>query len=653
MAAFDMGGGDGIDAIAGIYDESCGTTVPSYAIEFHSGEPTFAVCAIGGNNRITVSLGQVASINTWYDILGVFDPDVDELRLFVFDPATGSQIGSATVPVAFNSLIAYTPSELEVFQSPCEGLGTISGGFIELAAIWTSVVGPPSGGAVSITETDGSTEVREGGAPDSYEVVLVSEPTADVTITISTDSEIDVNASELTFTTSDWNSPQTVTVTAVDDVLVEGPNTSTITHTTASADTSYDGMVLNLTVNVTDNDWAGDLIRDGYINLLDLMALTQQWLNECFADDWCGGADLTAVTGRTGNPGVVDLLDYAIFADLWLDAGRVLITEFMAVNNSTLFDEDDDSSDWLEIYNASPLPIDLNDWCLTDDQGNLTKWRFPAVTLDPYEYLVVFASGKDRAVPGSELHTNFQLNGDGEYLALVDPNGVIVVHSYAPAYPEQHRDVSYGRGVVGYGYLDPTPGQANGQIYGGVVADTKFSVDRGFYDVPFQVEITTDTPGATIRYTLTYLDASSDRGKEPNETSGLVYSGPITMNQTSCLRAMAFKPGWLSTNVDTQTYIFLDDVLTQAADGNPPSGWPASWGDNDEDYGMDPDIVDDSVWGPQMKDSLTSLPTISIVTDMDNLFDPTIGIYANALRRYREWERPCSVSYTHLRAHET
>ncbi|GAI07816.1 unnamed protein product, partial [marine sediment metagenome] len=247
---------------------------------------------------------------------------------------------------------------------------------------------------------------------------------------------------------------------------------------------------------------------------------------------------------------------------------------------------------------------------------------------------MVFASSKNRAVPGSQLHTNFQLDGDGEYLAMVDPNGIIVVHSYSPEYPEQHRDVSYGRGINGYGYLEhPTPGQINGQTYGGVVADTKFSVDRGFYDVPFQVEITTATTGATIRYTLTYLDVSSDRGKEPNETAGSVYSGPITINETTCLRAMAFKPGWLRTNVDTHTYIFLDDVNTQAADGNPPPGWPSSWGDNDEDYGMDPDIVADPVWGPQMKDSLRSLPTISIVTDMNNLFDPTIGIYANALRR--------------------
>jgi len=763
MAAF----ANPIDAIAGLYDESCGTYVPSYAIEFHNGEPTFAVCAAGDTVRTTVGLGQVASVDTWYDILGVFDPVADELRLFVFDPATGSVIGSASVAATFNSLIAYTPSELEVFCSPCYGLGTISGGFIELAAVWTSVVEPPSGGTVSITETDGSTDVaEEGPTSDTYTVVLDAEPTDSVIITVDPDGETEVNSNgagnpiDLTFTIGNWDTAQTVTVTAIDDMIDEGSHTSTIQHSASSSDPNYNGIFIpsvvaniadndhrsvtiaqtdgstsvseqgptsdtytivldsppddpvvitadpnedtqvnsngagnpiDLTftvgnwdtpqtitvtaiddvyqegpetseithaasgdflytgiyippviVEVADNDRIGDLVPDGYINFLDLRVLTQQWLNDCFADDWCGGADLSGVMAKTANPGVVDLVDFALFAGLWLE-GPLLITELMAVNNSTLFDEDDDSSDWIEIYNASPLPIDLNDWCLTDDRYNLTKWCFPAVILDPYEYLVVFASGKDRAVPGSQLHTNFQLNGDGEYLALVDPNGLKVAHSYSPEYPEQHRDISYGKGVVGYGYLEPTPGLANGQIYGGVVADTKFSVDRGFYDVPFQVEITTDTTGATIRYTLTYLDASSDRGKEPNETSGLVYSGPITIDETTCLRAVAFKSGWLSTNVDTHTYIFLDDVLIQAANGNTPPGWPASWGNNDEDYGMDPDIVNDSVWGPQMKDSLTSLPTISIVTDMNNLFDPTIGIYANPLRRYREWERPCSM----------
>jgi hypothetical protein len=122
-----------------------------------------------------------------------------------------------------------------------------------------------------------------------------------------------------------------------------------------------------------------------------------------------------------------------------------LITEFMASNSSTIFDEDADSSDWIEIYNPDSLAVDLGGFFLTDDAANLTKWRFPEPTLlAPSQLLLVFASDKDRAISGAQLHANFKLASDGEYLALVDPDGLTVVHDYSPSYPAQSRDVSYG-----------------------------------------------------------------------------------------------------------------------------------------------------------------------------------------------------------------
>ena len=126
-----------------------------------------------------------------------------------------------------------------------------------------------------------------------------------------------------------------------------------------------------------------------------------------------------------------------------LTAGPV-INEFMAINNLTLADEDGAFSDWLEIYNPTRAPVDLDGWYLTDDAANLNRWQIPAVDLDPGEYLLVFASGKNRSDPSAELHANFQLSGAGEYLALVEPDGVTVEHQYAPQYPRQYADVSYG-----------------------------------------------------------------------------------------------------------------------------------------------------------------------------------------------------------------
>jgi hypothetical protein len=121
-----------------------------------------------------------------------------------------------------------------------------------------------------------------------------------------------------------------------------------------------------------------------------------------------------------------------------------LISEFLASNDSGREDVDGEASDWIELHNAGDMAADLGGWYLTDDQVDLTKWQFPAVTLPPGGYLVVFASDKDRTDPAAELHANFRLAAGGEYLALVRPDGTTVAHEYAPQFPQQATDVSYG-----------------------------------------------------------------------------------------------------------------------------------------------------------------------------------------------------------------
>src|SRR3954470_16545203 len=107
-------------------------------------------------------------------------------------------------------------------------------------------------------------------------------------------------------------------------------------------------------------------------------------------------------------------------------AGPVIISEFMASNVHTLSDENGDKSDWIEIYNGATTNVNLQGWYLTDATNNLREWQFPSVTLAAKSFLVVFASGKDRRNPSSPLHTNFKLNNDGEYLALVQPDGTSI-----------------------------------------------------------------------------------------------------------------------------------------------------------------------------------------------------------------------------------
>ncbi|MEY2409938.1 MAG: hypothetical protein QOF48_2608, partial [Verrucomicrobiota bacterium] len=133
--------------------------------------------------------------------------------------------------------------------------------------------------------------------------------------------------------------------------------------------------------------------------------------------------------------------------------GGPVISEFMALNSANagapgaFLDEDGESSDWIEVQNTGSVTVNLLNWSLTDDAGNLMKWQFPSTNIASGGFVVVFASGKNRRVPGARLHSNFQLSGDGEYLALVRPDGSIA-SQFSPAYPQQVPGVSYGLGVL-------------------------------------------------------------------------------------------------------------------------------------------------------------------------------------------------------------
>ncbi|MGI9266254.1 MAG: chitobiase/beta-hexosaminidase C-terminal domain-containing protein, partial [Akkermansiaceae bacterium] len=451
---------------------------------------------------------------------------------------------------------------------------------------------------------------------------------------------------------------------------------------------------------------------------------------------------------------IISLGDMQIAGAETLD--DAIISEFVADNNDGIVDEDGDREDWIEIWNTSGEAGDLSGWHLTDDPNDLTKWQLPAIEMASGGYLVIFASGKDRATAGSELHTSFGLQREaGGYLALVKPDGITISSEFRD-YPRQTKDVAFGVGIegeapitffsagtqakwhvpagpvddwtnsdfddsgwnsgetgigfdspggryqplIGAGgdagdemrsknatvyiripfevadptgisnlnlrlkwedgfvahlngtefykesapelpawnsrsteggrnednatsffnypvaqgglvtgtnilaiqglnssagssdaifvpeltgvfkdttnlkegfFASPSPGGANGIRYEGLVSDTSFSVDRGVYDTAFDLIITTKTEGAEIRYTTD--------GTPPNENSGKIYTSPISITGTTVVRALAHKPGFQSTNVDTHSYIFPDDV-----------------------------------YGAQFSEALTAVPTISLVT---------------------------------------
>lgn len=595
-------------------------------------------------------------------------------------------------------------------------------------------------------------------------------------------------------------------------------------------------------------------------------------------------------------------------------SAQVIISEFMASNKTVLLDEDGEAEDWIELHNTGSSAVQLQGWYLTDDSNDLQAWTFPDVSLQANEYLLVFASNKDRAASNSELHTNFKLKSGGEFLALVRPDGTSVASEYAPEYPNQFDDISYGGSTY---FPRPTPGSANSAGVSELEGSLAFGLPHGFYQSPQTLTLTSNLPNGTTRYTLDgstppsdtgcdaaangqpwsfhyyegtwtslpdldtltpvesgtsdqvstdvrrrdqnfalrfigcvnaptdglytfsttsddgsqllvdgqpvidnqstgsaatisnevalnkglhevvidYFQASGDhqlaaqwvapmRGEtyaatpdegndyaanaastdfiefefdlpadgefqfsalvqgtsltsdsfwvqlndgplwlyripvsstfqevnlnddntairstlskgehklkffpredgaridsvkvsaivcdgpcqtqikeaEIEDISGqfvlagldaeaipaqgwFTYSSPIQISETTTVRAVAIQKNFRPSDVETQSYFFVDDVVMQSRNEASPPGWPeGNINGQDMDYGMDPEIVDPD---PQaLKASLLSLPSISIVTDIDNMLHPSIGIYVNASQKGRYWERPASI----------
>lgn len=114
---------------------------------------------------------------------------------------------------------------------------------------------PVSGPGLLLQPTGGSTAVTENGAGDSYQVQLNEAPTANVSVALQTDgSQLSLSTQSLTFTPSNWQTPQSVFVSAVDDGAAEGVRIQQISHVTSSSDSRYNNRSSNLSVRINDND---------------------------------------------------------------------------------------------------------------------------------------------------------------------------------------------------------------------------------------------------------------------------------------------------------------------------------------------------------------------------------------------------------------
>jgi hypothetical protein len=236
-------------------------------------------------------------------------------------------------------------------------------------------------------------------------------------------------------------------------------------------------------------------------------------------------------------------------------APGVLISEFMADNGRTLNDEDGESSDWIELFNSGETQASLYGWFLTDAATNLTRWRFPNVALPPNGFLVIFASGKDKTNTTGRLHTDFRLAKEGGYLALVSPL-TNIISAFAPAYPRQYADVSYGRDpggpqTLGY-FTKPTPGAPNQTGGPGFAPAVGFSRTSGTFMAPFELTLSAGAPDVVVRFTLD--------GNMPTNTSP-VYVAPIRVTNSAQVRARGFQAGFLPGPVCSEAYLLLSSNL--------------------------------------------------------------------------------------------
>lgn len=320
----------------------------------------------------------------------------------------------------------------------------------------------------------------------------------------------------------------------------------------------------------------------------------------------------------------------------------------MSSNTTTISDEDGDYEDWIELYNGTDTVVNLFGFYLSNNISSLNKWQFPEIIIEPNEFLIIFASKKDR-IEGEYLHTNFNISIFGEPILLSDNNNLIIDY-FAPV--ELTTDNSYGRRVDGESdlvyFMGSTPGTTNNNqpIYIEYTEELFFSNPQGFYTESFNLEISCSDNDAEIYYTFNGSDPDTDdylleelisivnrqqfdntistirtnpesspssfRWKEPDEK---IFKG-------TTIKARGFVDGEPITPIYTQTYIVHPEIFAKY-----------------------------------------NLPIISITTDSLNLFDYETGIYVpgiihdnnpcwewawgtgNYHQSGFEWEKPANFTF--------
>lgn len=168
----------------------------------------------------------------------------------------------------------------------------------------------------------------------------------------------------------------------------------------------------------------------------------------------------------------------------YIKNGKLYVSEIMSNNTYVIKDNDGEYSDYIEIYNGYKYEINLEGYYLSDSEFETKKWQFPKMKIQPEEYLIIFASGKNKCDLERRIcHTNFKLSSNGEVITLSDKNGNIINKF---SYPSLDNDISYGYKNKNYIIFDmATPGKEN--------VSNELRIDNGKNDISINEYMTHNT----------------------------------------------------------------------------------------------------------------------------------------------------------------
>lgn len=333
----------------------------------------------------------------------------------------------------------------------------------------------------------------------------------------------------------------------------------------------------------------------------------------------------------------ISLIVVFLTTTLRADPNPFRINEVMSSNNASIADEDGDHSDWIEILNTTDDSASIGRYGLSDSNSDKFKWIFPDTVIGPGEFLLVWASGKNRKISGKPLHCNFSISQDGEDILLTSPDGTLQDH-LKPVFIPQNTSIGRDKenGANWVFFEKPTPGAINtSESFSGVLSKPVFSHTPGFYSSDFELAISHPDKDAVLHYTLDGSEPTENspvyekrlliknRSSENNHLSNIRtgigwWSAPkSTIAKGTVVRAKAFKPGHISSPPLSGSFFVF----------------------------------------PEGKDRYP-IPVVSIITDQKNFFCDTIGIYVPGLKyvegkegsgnyyqRGDEWEREGNFEY--------